>query len=71
MLQDNLWEMEDVLLVGVLWNLSILNPKLENKRVSVVVSFGSMTQEGGNACSEPIREYIPSRIIVYTSDFRN
>jgi hypothetical protein len=70
MLQETLWEMEKILLVGVLWDMSIFKPKLENKRISVEISFGNMTHEG-DVCSEPLPEFLTSRILVYSSDFRN
>jgi hypothetical protein len=70
MLQETLWETEKILLVGVLWDMSIFKPKLENKRISVEISFGNMTYEG-EICSEPVPIFTSSRILVYSSDFRN
>jgi hypothetical protein len=70
MLQERYWELDEMLFSGVLWNMTVLKPKLANNRISVEISFGDMTHEGLKIANAPVRDKISSRIIVYTFDFR-
>jgi hypothetical protein len=63
MLQEGCWQMEEIMLVGVVWDISMLKAKLKGKEVHVEISFGDMTQERQQNLSEPAIDGIPSRFI--------
>jgi hypothetical protein len=70
MLQEDCWQVEEILLVGVVWDISMLNKEVKRKEVSVEISFGDMAH-GQRNFPERALDGISSRFIVYTYDFRN
>jgi hypothetical protein len=63
--------MEEILLVGVVWDISMLEPKLKGKEVHVEISFGDMTHEEQQNLPTPALQDVSSRFLAYTPEFRN
>jgi hypothetical protein len=55
MLQEECWQMEEILLAGVVWEISMLKPTQKRKPVHVEISFGNM---------QPVLDGISGRLVV-------
>jgi hypothetical protein len=61
MLQEDCWQMEKILLVGAVWDISMLKPELKRKKVRVEISFGDMAHAAEQNVPEPALDGASSR----------